>query len=43
MKRAVFKLGADIKIRSTFTDENKQRVPFAVPINVPTWAANDAA
>lgn len=41
MKRAVFKLGTDIKIRSTFTDENKQRVPFAVPINVPTWAAND--
>ncbi len=42
MKRAVFKLGADIKIRSTFTDEDKQRVAFAVPISVPTWAANDA-
>ncbi len=41
MKRAVFKLGTDIKIRSTFTDQNKQRVPFAVPINVTTWAAND--
>jgi hypothetical protein len=42
MKRAVFKLGTDIKIRSTFTDENKQRMAFAVPINVPTWASNDA-
>ncbi|MGH9407812.1 MAG: ATP-binding protein, partial [Terriglobia bacterium] len=42
MKRAVFKLGTDVKIRSTFTDDNKQRLPFAVPINVPVWAANDA-
>ncbi len=42
MKRAVFKLGTDIKIRSTFTDENKNRVPFAVPINVQTWMGNDA-
>jgi hypothetical protein len=41
MKRAVFKLGTDIKIRSTFTDENKRRLPFAVPINVPTWVTND--
>jgi hypothetical protein len=41
MKRAVFKLGADIKIRSTFTDENRQRMPFAVPINVPKWVTND--
>lgn len=42
MKRAVFKLGTDIKIRSTFSDENKQRVAFAVPINVQTWVTNDA-
>ena len=41
MKRAVFKLGTDIKIRSTFTDENKQRVPFVVPIEVSTWVTND--
>jgi hypothetical protein len=41
MKRAVFKLGTDIKIRSTFTDESKQRVPFSVPINVQTWLEND--
>lgn len=42
MKRAVFKLGSDIKIRSTFTGNDKERLAFAVPINVPTWAANDA-
>lgn len=42
MKRAVFKLGTDIKIRSTFTDEDKQRVSFAVPINVQSWLENDA-
>jgi hypothetical protein len=41
MKRAVFKLGSSIKIRSTFTDNNQQRVPFAVPIDVATWAAKD--
>lgn len=40
MKRAVFKLGTDIKIRSTAVDEGK-RLSFAVPIKVPTWLAND--
>jgi hypothetical protein len=41
MKRAIFKLGKDIKIRSTAMDEGK-RLSFAVPIHVPTWLANDA-
>jgi hypothetical protein len=41
MKRAVFKLGSDIKIRSTFTDE-RERLAFAVPINVTTWVSDDA-
>src|ERR1035438_875368 len=40
MKRAVFKLGTDIKIRSTAVDEGK-RLSFAVPITVATWLAND--
>ena len=41
MKRAVFKLGTQIRIRSTFSDENKERVAFAVPINAQAWVAND--
>lgn len=41
MKRAVFKLGEDIRVRSTFQDGDK-RVPFAVPINVNQWLGNDA-
>ena len=40
MKRAVFKLGTDIKIRSTAVDDGN-RLAFAVPINVATWLAND--
>ena len=40
MKRAVFKLGTDIKIRSTAVDDGN-RLSFAVPINVATWLAND--
>jgi hypothetical protein len=40
MKRAVFKLGTDIKIRSTAPD-NGNRLAFAVPINVADWLAND--
>ena len=41
MKRAVFKLGTDIRIRSTAPD-NGSRLSFAVPINVADWLANDA-
>lgn len=37
MKRAVFKLGNDVRIRSTFTDANGSRLPFAVPIIVTDW------
>jgi hypothetical protein len=40
MKRAVFKLGTDIRIRSTFHDDGK-RQSFAVPIIVAEWLAND--
>ncbi len=42
MKRAVFKLGSDIRIRSTSTDDKKERLPFAVPINVAKWVTDDA-
>ncbi len=40
MKRAVFKLGTDIRIRSTYQDNGK-RESFAVPIIVADWLAND--
>jgi hypothetical protein len=40
MKRAVFKLGTDIRIRSTAID-NGNRLSFAVPIKVAGWLAND--
>jgi hypothetical protein len=40
MKRAVFKLGTDIKIRSTAIEDGSQ-ISFAVPINVATWLLND--
>ena len=43
MKRAVFKLGTDIRIRSTVLDEDGSRLSFAVPINVPTWLADQRA
>lgn len=41
MKRAIFKLGTDIKIRSTYKKRNGQIESFAVPINVPKWLADD--
>lgn len=40
MKRAVFKLGNQINVRSTFTDDNGERLSFAVPIDVPKWLVN---
>ncbi|MGE3284373.1 MAG: ATP-binding protein [Alphaproteobacteria bacterium] len=40
MKRAVFKLGTDIRIRSTYEDNGK-RESFAVPIVVDKWLADD--
>lgn len=42
MKRAVFKLGNDIRVRSTFVQEDGSRLPFAVPIDVAAWLGNDA-
>lgn len=44
MKRAIFKIGKVIKVRSTFTDADAdgQRVAFAVPIDVDSWLTNDA-
>lgn len=40
MKRAVFKLGTEIRVRSTFTDGDR-REAFVVPINVENWLKND--
>lgn len=37
MKRAVFKIGRSIDIRSTYTDPKAGIQSFKVPINVPTW------
>jgi hypothetical protein len=42
MKRAVFKLGSDIRIRSTYAEKDGTRQPFAVPIMVTDWLANDS-
>lgn len=39
MKRAVFKIGKDIKIHSTYVDNNKLH-SFLVPINVDKWLEN---
>ncbi|OYZ14038.1 MAG: ATP-binding protein [Sphingomonadales bacterium 28-64-96] len=41
MKRAVFKLGADITVRSTFTKPEGDRASFAVPIVVSEWLKDD--
>ncbi|MFD2113256.1 ATP-binding protein [Thiorhodococcus fuscus] len=41
MKRAVFKLGNKIRIRSTYRDEHGGRHSFAVPIVVSKWIEND--
>ena len=41
MKRAAFKLGRNIRIRSTFTDANGSRTAFVVPIDVTKWLNND--
>ena len=37
MKRAVFKLGRDVLIRSQYTENSGSTLSFAVPINVPEW------
>lgn len=40
MKRAVFKIGEQIAIRSTYTSEQGGTESFRVPINVPRWLAD---
>jgi len=42
MKRAVFKLGNDVRIRSTFTENTGGRLSFAVPIVVTDWLKDNA-
>lgn len=41
MKRAIFKIGRDISIKSTFLDEQNKLSSFAVPINVREWLKDD--
>ena len=41
MKRAAFKLGTNIRVRSTYTDSDGAREAFAVPILVDEWMKND--
>lgn len=41
MKRAAFKLGKRIRIRSTYQDADGSRRAFAVPINVDDWLDDD--
>lgn len=41
MKRAVFKLGNDIRVRSTFLEKDGSSLSFAVPINVTSWLEDD--
>lgn len=41
MKRAAFKLGRNIQIRSTFLDVNNERLSFSVPIDVDQWMRTD--
>ncbi|MFK4005016.1 ATP-binding protein [Qipengyuania sp. NPDC077563] len=42
MKRAVFKLGRDISVRSTFLDDDDTRLSFKVPIDVDSWLSDDS-
>lgn len=41
MKRAVFKLGTKIQVRSTFQGEDGAPFSFAVPIDVEEWLTDD--
>lgn len=41
MKRAVFKLGTDIVVRSTFREDDGNRFAFAVPIVIADWLRDD--
>ena len=42
MKRAAFKIGRQISIRSTYLDSTESRQSFAVPISADIWIENDA-
>ena len=42
MKRAAFKLGREISIKSTYGETDGTRQTFAVPIKVNEWLQNDA-
>ena len=41
MKRAAFKLGRHIQVKSTFLDNDEQRFSFSVPIDVDEWMRTD--
>ena len=41
MKRAAFKLGRNIKVRSTFKSSDDSRASFIVPIDVIGWLSDD--
>lgn len=41
MKRAVFKIGRDVRIRSTVNEKDGSRIGFTVPIDVPKWMESD--
>ena len=41
MKRAAFKLGRDIRVNSTFLDNDQERFSFSVPIDVDQWTQTD--
>lgn len=41
MKRAIFKIGNEIRIRSTFQDTDESRQSFAIPITVSKWLENN--
>ncbi len=43
MKRAVFKLGTEIRITSTYLADSDDHQSFLVPINVEDWLHNDEA
>ena len=41
MKRAVFKLGKDVRVRSQFLEDDGSALSFAVPINVTNWLVDE--
>lgn len=41
MKRAAFKLGKNIRVRSTYRNTDESQQAFAVPINVDRWLQSD--